>query len=94
MRRGIVIILIVVIAAFAGGFFYMDYQQEKETGQREGLKMGYLYGFDDAKAGNPLRTENLKERLGVLGDSTYDKAFLAGAQQGYLKGYAEGKESD
>jgi len=94
MRKSIIIILIVVIAAFVGGIFYLNIQQEKETGKREGLTMGYLYGFNDAKAGSPLNTESLRERLSVVGDSAYEKALLAGAKEGYVHGYAAAKKTE
>ncbi len=94
MRKSIVIVLILLVVALVAGVFYRNYKLEKETGEKEGLKMGYLYGFNDAKAGNPLKTENLAKRLFITGDSTYDKAFLSGATKGYHKGYEAGKEGD
>jgi hypothetical protein len=39
-----------------------------------------------------MKTENLGEILAVEGGSTYDKAFLVGAKEGYIKGYAAGEE--
>lgn len=92
MRKVMIIFLIVVIGAFVGGIFYLNNRQESETGYKDGLKMGYLYGFNDARAGSLLKTENLRERLFIEGKSTYDRAFLDGAKNGYVKGYAAGKE--
>jgi hypothetical protein len=94
MSKGTVVILVLLIVALAGGFFYSNHKLEKESGEREGLKTGYFIGFMDAKDGSPPNTENLKERLFVMGDSTWDKAFLAGANKGYLTGYEEGKKPE
>jgi len=94
MRKVTIVILIVIIAVFVGGIFYLNKRQESETGYRDGLKMGYLYGFNDAKGGSLPKTDNLRERLFVEGNSTYDKALLDGAEKGYLKGYAGGKEME
>ena len=92
MRKVTIVMLVVVIVAFVGGVFYLQMRQESESGYKDGLKMGFLYGFNDAKAGTPPKTEGLRERLQILEDSTYDKAFLEGATTGYLKGYEAGKE--
>jgi hypothetical protein len=92
MGKVTIVVLVVLIAAFVGGFFYLDNRQESETGYKDGLKMGYLYGFNDGRDGDPPETEKLRERLVVEGGSTYDKAFLVGAKEGYVKGYAVGKE--
>lgn len=94
MGRVTIIILILVIAVFVGGFFYLNNRQESERGYKDGLRMGYLYGFHDGKAGRPLETENLGEKLVVEESSTYDRAFLGGAKEGYVKGYAAGKEAE
>jgi len=94
MGKGTVIILIILIATLVGGFFYTDYKLERESGEKDGVKMGYLYGFNDAKDGKSPNTENLAMRLFVVGDSTYDKAFLAAAYSGYRRGYDEGKKED
>jgi hypothetical protein len=92
MRKVTIIILIVVIAGFIGGAVYLDRKQESESGYRDGLKMGYLYGFTDAKAGISPETDKLGERFAIVDNSTYDKALLRGAREGYLKGYKAGKE--
>lgn len=92
MGRFTVIVLVLAIAIFVGGFFYLNNRQESESGYKDGVKMGYLYGFHDGKAGSPIKTENLGEILAVEGGSTYDKAFLVGAKEGYIKGYAAGEE--
>jgi len=92
MRKVTIIILIVVIVGFIGGVFYLNKKQETETGYRDGLKMGYLYGFNDAKAGTSMNTDTLAERFVIEGNSTYDKALLRGAREGYIKGYQAGKE--
>jgi hypothetical protein len=94
MRKVTIIILIVLIVGFIGGVFYLDRKQESETGYRDGLKMGYLYGFNDAKAGTPLKTDKLGERFVIEGNSTYDEALLRGAKEGYVKGYGAGKETE
>jgi len=94
MRKTAIVVLIIIIVVFFGGIFYLNQRQESQSGYKDGLKMGYLYGFNDAKAGTPPKTEDLRERLVVDGDSTYDKAFLEGAGKGYLKGYAAGKETE
>ncbi len=94
MGKATVIVLIILIAALVGGSFYTNYELERESGEQDGRKMGYLYGFNDAKDGKSPNTENLATRLFVVGDSTYDKAFLAGAYDGYRRGYDEGKKED
>jgi len=92
MRKVTMIILIVVIIGFIGGALYLNRKQESESGYRDGLKMGYLYGFTDAKAGISPGTDTLAERFAIGDNSTYDKALLRGAREGYLKGYKAGKE--
>jgi hypothetical protein len=92
MRKVTIIVLIVVIVGFIGGVFYLNKKQETEAGYRDGLKMGYLYGFNDAKAGTSMNTDTLAERF-AIGGSTYDKSFLRGATEGYVKGYQAGQES-
>jgi hypothetical protein len=92
MRKVTIIVLILVIAVFVVGFFYFNNRQESQTGYKDGLRMGFLYCFNDGKGGGPPETENLRERLVVEGDSAYDKGFLAGAEEGYVKGYGAGKE--
>jgi hypothetical protein len=92
MRKVTVIILIVIIAAFVAGFFYLNNRQESETGYRDGLKMGYLYGFNDGRDRTPPAAEDLGRTLAVVGGSAYDNAFLVGAKEGYVKGYGVGKE--
>ncbi len=94
MGKGTVVILVILVVALGGGFFYSNHKLEKESGEKEGLKTGYFIGFTDAKDGNSPNTDNLKDRLVVMGDSTWDKAFLAGATEGYRKGYEEGKKAE
>jgi hypothetical protein len=94
MKKRIIIIAIILIGLLVGGIIYRNFRLDKETGQEEGLRMGYLYGFNDARDGKPPHPENLRERLSVEGGSTYDKALLEGARKGYLKGYAEGKKTE
>ena len=94
MRKATIVVLVVIILAFVGGIFYLERRQESETGYKDGLKMGYLYGFNDAKAGSSPKTESLRERLVVEGNSIYEKALLHGAREGYLKGYQSGKETE
>ena len=93
MGKVTIVVLIVIVAVFVGGFFYLESRQESETGYREGLKMGYLYGFNDGKGGKSPETEHLGAILAIEGSSRYDKAFLVGAKEGYVKGYGAGKEA-
>lgn len=93
MGKVTIVVLVVVIGVFVGGVFYLNSKQESDAGYQEGLRMGYLYGFNDGRAGNPSQVEKLAQRLAIEGSSTYDRAFLDGAKKGYLKGYAAGKEA-
>ncbi len=94
MRKGTIILLVFLIALLMVGVFYRNYTLDKNSGEQDGLRMGYLHGFNNARDGKAPNTEDLRERLFVMGDSTYDKAFLVGARKGYLKGYDAGKGGD
>ena len=78
MRKVTIIILIVVIAGFIGGVVYLDRKQESESGYRDGLKMGYLYGFTDAKTGISPETDKLGEKFAIGNHSTYEKPSSGG----------------
>jgi hypothetical protein len=93
MRKSVIIILAILVILFIGAFFYLNDRQQSETGYKEGLKMGYLYGFNDGKDGNPLDPEGIKRFFSLEGSSTYGKAFLDGAMEGYRQGYTSGKQT-
>ncbi len=82
------------MALLTVGVFYRNYTLDKNSGEQDGIRMGYLHGFNDARDGKTPNTENLRERLLIMGDSIYEKAFLVGARKGYLKGYDAGKGGD
>ncbi len=93
MRKCVIVILAIVLALSMVGFFYLDHKQQAETGYKEGLKMGYLFGFNDSRDGKPFNLDGIKPLVPSGDNSTYSIGFLTGAAEGYRKGYASGKET-
>lgn len=93
MRKSVIVILVIVVVLFVVGVFYLNARQQLETGYREGLQMGYLYGFNDARDGKPFNEDGIKTPVPVEDNSVFSKVFLAAAREGYRKGYTSGKET-
>jgi len=55
--------------------------------------MGYLCGFNDGRDRKPFNPDGIKTFVPLGDASTYNKAFLAGATEGYRKGYTSGKQT-
>ena len=93
MRKSVIVILAVLVILSMSGFFYVGHKQQAETGYRDGLKIGYLYGFNDSRDGKSFDLDGIKTLVPLEDNSPYNKGFLAGAMEGYRKGYASGKET-
>ena len=93
MRKSVIVILSIVVVLSFGGFFYLNHNQQAEIGYKEGLKMGYLCGFNDGRDRKPFNPDGIKTFVPLGDASTYNKAFLVGATEGYRKGYTSGKQT-
>jgi hypothetical protein len=92
MRRSIIAVLAVVVVLSVGGFFYLNCRQQTETGYKDGLKMGYLCGFNDGRDEKPFNPDGTRTFVPLEDESAYTVGFMTGAVEGYRKGYAFGKE--